>query len=114
MNKIKVSKKDMRENYRIVSAGYCDMQNLLHFKYPVAYSSGQYGWCCDYYNINNVVISTGYSPLSNKNMYCDYESIRKYEKMARDILSNNSIKWEDKEKEIENILIQFIEESKIK
>ena len=83
MNKIKASKKEMRDNYRILSIGYCDAQSLLCYENPVAYSAGVYGWSCDYYEVDGVIISTGYSPLNNKHMKDDYKLIREYESKAR-------------------------------
>lgn len=88
MNKIKTTKTEMRQNYRILSIGYCDAQSLLTFESPIAYSAGTYGWACDYYlirhpEVGEVIISTGYSPISTKNMIEDYKLIREYEEKAR-------------------------------
>ena len=83
MNKIKATKKEMRENYRILSIGYCDAQSLLAYESPIAYSVCAYGWACDYYDIEGVIISTGYSPLKSKNMKKDYKLIREYEEKAQ-------------------------------
>ena len=84
MNKIKATKTEMRQNYRILSVGYCDMQHLLAYETPISYSAGVYGWSCDYYYIQDVVVSTGYSPINSKNMKEDYKLIREYEKKARE------------------------------
>ena len=83
MNKIKTTKREMRDNYQILGIGYCDMQSLLAFQAPVAYSAGVYGWACDYYDINGVIISTGYAPLVTKNMKHDYNLVKQYEETAR-------------------------------
>lgn len=82
MRKIQAKKSDMRQNYRILSVGYCDMQYLLKFQNPVAYSAGVNGWDCDYYEIDGVVICTGYNPIKSKNMIDDYKLIREYEQKA--------------------------------
>ena len=82
MRKIQAKKSDMRQNYRILSVGYCDMQYLLKFQNPVAYSAGVNGWDCDYYEIDDVVICTGYNPIKSKNIIDDYELIREYEQKA--------------------------------
>ena len=66
MNKIKATKRDMKENYRIIGIGYCDAQFLLQYHDAVAYSVRAEGWACDYYDVYNVVISTGYSYINNK------------------------------------------------
>lgn len=110
MNKIKTTKAEMRENHYIISIGYCDLQYLLRFKNPVAYSCGVYGWGCDYYDIDGVIISTGYSPLNNKNVKFNYEIVRKYEQKARDIIQKYP--YEQQEKKINKLLSKFISECK--
>jgi hypothetical protein len=92
MNKIRATKREMRNNYRILSVGYCDLQHLLSYESPISYSSGVYGWCCDYYYVDDVIISTGYSPIDNKNMKNDYKLIRKYNDKARSINDKNKLK----------------------
>ena len=83
MIKLKATKKEMREGYYyILSVGYCGMQSLLKEQRPFAYSAWTEGWACDYYNIDGVLISTGYAPLSNKNMIEDYSIIKEYENKA--------------------------------
>lgn len=82
--KFKVTKKEMKENYRkIISIGYCDAQFLLKYESPIAYSTSVEGWACDYYDVNGVLISTGYSPLDDKNARHDYDLIREYDNKAR-------------------------------
>jgi hypothetical protein len=103
MNKIKTTKKEMKQNYRILGVGYCEIQTLLKYQNPVAYSSGVYGWACDYYYIDDVIISTGYSYIDNKNMKDDYNLIKEYEKKARSL--NNK-------EEVNNLLFELI--SKLK
>ena len=85
MIKLKVTKKEMRKHWYILSAGYCSMQSLLRERQPFAYSAWTDGWSCDYYDIDGVLVSTGYAPLSNKNMIEDYGLIREYENKALEI-----------------------------
>ena len=81
--KLRASKKELREGYyRIISIGYCDAQRLLNYEKAFAYSAGVYGWACDYYDIDGVLISTGYSPLASKNVKFDYKLVREYEDEA--------------------------------
>ena len=82
MIKLKATKKEMRKHWYILSAGYCSMQSLLNEQRPLAYSTRAEGWACDYYEIDGVLISTGYAPLSNKNMTKDYSLIMEYENKA--------------------------------
>jgi len=86
------------------------MQSLLNEQRPLAYSSRAEGWACDYYEIDDVLISTGYAPLSNKNMKCDYSLIREYENKALEIdslflhLDERKVKKEALLKELVNKL----------
>ena len=82
MIKLKATKKEMRKHWYILSAGYCSMQSLLNEQRPLAYSTRAEGWACDYYEVDDVLISTGYAPLSNKNMIEDYCIIKEYENKA--------------------------------
>lgn len=50
--KYRMTKKAIRESGAIIyKIGYCDLQFLLRFNNPFAYSEGVYGWSCDYYRI---------------------------------------------------------------
>lgn len=101
MNKIKATKTEMRKNYRIASIGYVEAQHLLNYKSPFAYTCGLNGWTADYYDIDGVLISTGYDPIASKNTKCDYKTVRKYDDLAS--------KAENKE-QIDKLLKEFIRE----
>ena len=107
--KLRATKKEMREGYdKVLRIGYCNAQNLLWGEEPFAYSAGRYGWCCDYYDINGVLISTGYAPIESKGMKSDYKRIREYEvedftvrrqktrELLEDMLDELRIKEEEK------------------
>ena len=99
--KIKTTRKNIEKNsYKIVSIGYCEAQHLLKYKSPFAYSSGVYGWNADYYDVNGVVIATGYRSLPNsKNTNCDYKTVRAFDDKASKAETSN---------EIESLLGDFI------
>ena len=83
MIKLKATKKEMREHYYyILSVGYCSMQSLLNEQRPLAYSTRAEGWACDYYEVDDVLISTGYAPLNDKNIIKDYSFIMECENKA--------------------------------
>ena len=83
MIKLKATKKEMREHFwYILSVDYCSMQSLLRERQPFAYSTRAEGWACDYYEVDEVLISTGYAPLNDKNMKKDYKIIMEYENKA--------------------------------
>ena len=84
--KFKTTQKAVKEGYRnIIEIGYCDLQFLLNYETPIAYTCGVYGWNSDIYQIdNNTVIVTGYRPFGNVNV--DYKLIREYNKKAGKIV----------------------------
>lgn len=60
------NREQRRNNFIVISIGYCDIQNITHFLRPEAYTCGLYGWNADFYAVpgfDNVIISTGYRPL---------------------------------------------------
>jgi hypothetical protein len=100
--KFKATKKEMKANYHhIIRVPYCAAQNMLKFSEPIAYSTRAEGWACDYYDIDGVLISTGYAPLDSKNAYTNYKTTRKYDDMAREVMERE---------EVENILKAYVSE----
>lgn len=71
--KYKTTKKEVLNEYEsVISVGYCDLQNLLWYVDPYAYTSGMYGWNADVYVVDcNTVIVTGYRPFGNVDVDCD-------------------------------------------
>ena len=79
--KLKTTKKQIRESaYQLYAVGYCELDSLLVYQSPFAYSSGVYGWSCDYYNLDGVIISTGYSPIGES---IAYDLQKKYNNLAK-------------------------------
>ena len=109
--KLKTTKREIKENsYYIIGIGYCGAQYLLQYTEPFAYSAGVYGWSCDYYNIDGVIISTGYSYIDNKNSKSNYDLLRKYEKKAEKIVYNYDISHKVKKNKLNKLLKAFINE----
>lgn len=107
--KYKTTKTSVKNGYyHIIGISYCKAQNLLHYQNPVAYSAGVYGWSCDYYDIDNTCISTGYNYIDNMNTKYDYETLLNYDNKACKIICDNSIKWEDKRIMVNKLLNEFI------
>lgn len=110
--KLKTTRKEIKNkvasNY-IWQVGYCDMQNLLHYKNAIAYTSGVYGWNFDLYEVDGVYFTTGYRNMIGKQV--DYELLREYEEQASEII-NSWKKYEYKEKKelVNNLLKDFIKE----
>ncbi len=105
--KLQTTKKQVRQHFNtILSIGYCDAQYLLDCKTPFAYSAGVYGWSCDYYQIGNICISTGYSPIGKP---VNYALLRELEGKARLIKHDYNLAYSDKEKQLDELLKQLID-----
>ena len=91
--KLKATKKEIKQGYKyILSVSYCRLQHLLNYYSPFAYSTRIEGWSCDYYQFDDVCISTGYSPLKSVNMNNDYDILKEYD--------TKSINWTKEEKDV--------------
>lgn len=107
--KFKTTKKQINNNFNtILSIGYCEAQFLTYFKSPFAYSAGLYGWVCDYYQLDNICISTGYNPIGQN---VDYKILRNYEARASKIINNYELKYELKVKKVNKLLNEFIKKA---
>ena len=103
-----VTQKFIRNVYgnKVFSVGYCGAQNLLSGSSRFAYNSGVYGWNCDYYNFNGVIICTGYRPHGRNGN----EITSKYEEIARSIRDNRALTWDERNAQIAAIRDQWIKE----
>ena len=106
--KFKATRRNMQNNYHyIISASYCSLQFLLKYRDPIAHSAGNTGWTCDYYDVNGVLISTGYAPINAKNTNCNYDLKREYDNKAREIICSN-LDWQEKENQVNSLLEEFV------
>lgn len=88
--KLKTTKKQIKDKaHKLFSVGYCELDYLLKYNEPFAYSAGVYGWACDYYNIDGTIISTGYQPIGK---LIDYELVKRYNNKAREIRNQEGMK----------------------
>lgn len=103
--KFKTTKKAIREmGDPIYCVSYCNLQNLLRFRDPFAYSTRAEGWACDYYSIENFIICTGYAPIGRKT---DYNLCREYDQKAREVLCDYSLTWEQQRDRLEELIEEF-------
>ena len=85
--KFKTTQKAINNAYRkVIRIGYCELQDLLRFESPDAYTCGVYGWNADIYTFGNVAIVTGYRPFGN--IRPAYDQIKLFEERAREIMNN--------------------------
>lgn len=106
--KLQTTKKQIRQGYNtILSVGYCELQSLLNYESPFAYSAGVYGWSCDYYNIDGVVICTGYSTIGER---VNYDLVKEYEakaeKIRRDMYTHKDIS-----KKLSKLVREFVKKA---
>lgn len=94
--KYETTKKAILSNYsNVIKVGYCDLQTLLKFRSPNAYTASKtYGWRADIYEITpNTVIVTGYAPFGN--IAPDYVTVKKYEDKAEELCEK---RWQSQER----------------
>ena len=84
--KYKTTSKAIKEGYyHIIPVGYCELQSLLKYKRPNAYTCGVYGWNYDVYDIGGRAICTGYRGMPSANVKKDsYAIAKKYEDLSHD------------------------------
>jgi len=112
MTKAKVTNKWLKANFNIIKICYCDLQHLLDYFKPMYYTCGIYGWNCDVYVIDyNNVICTGYRTPEG-NIKFNYSIVRKYEEEAMKLYYNNNMDYQEKKRQAEKLLNDFISEVK--
>ena len=105
--KFETTKKAMRAGYNnIITISYCRAESLLRNHEPVAYSAGEDGWSCDYYDINGTLICTGYRPISG--IRPSYDKVKEYDDKAYNIIANYDLDYEERKKQVEELLQSFI------
>ena len=105
MKKKTTRKATMKKFDKIISVGYCNLQNLLYLKDPESYWCGELGWYCDIYNVNGVAITTGYQPFGNYN--ADITVCELFESRAREIFKEIR-DYETQSKMIDNLIADFV------
>lgn len=107
--KFKTTQKAVKAGYTVtICIPYCDIQTLLSYENPVAYTTRREGWAADIYDMGgSVAIVTGYAPFGN--IRPAYDVRRRYEEQARKI-RYGSLKWEEQKEQLHELLRQFVEE----
>lgn len=112
--KYRTTAKAIREEYgknRILSIGYCGMQNLLSFFSESAYTCGVYGWNFDIYEVHGIAICTGYRGMPAGLSY-DWEKLSALEKDAEKIRADFKKPYKQAKAELEKMLFNFIDETR--
>lgn len=88
----------------VYQIGYCAAQHLLTYQTRFAYSTGVYGWNCDYYEIDNVILSTGYRPHGKP---VDYDTLKEYDTKAEKVVYSVN-HYEDRKNIVNGYLHEYI------
>lgn len=112
MNKFKITRKEIKENYRAISVPYCALQSLLNFKRCIAYNSGTYGWNYDVYDFRwefstDICICTGYRGYPG--IPVDYNIYTKYEEKAKKIIYGDS-PYQVQKANLDHLICEFLDE----
>ena len=107
---LQVRKKDiLNSSEKVLKVGYCQLQSLLNYENRFGYSSSNVnGWSCDYYKIDNVIISTGYNPIGDT---VKYEVVKRYELQAEKITNDYKLSYEERKQKVTELLHDFMNEA---
>lgn len=107
--KFRTTQKAIRANYnKIICVPYCELQNLLNYESPVAYTVRREGWAADIYDMGSgVAIVTGYAPFGN--IRPSYELRERYEKQAEKIRYEYS--YDQQRESLKSLARDFIKEA---
>lgn len=105
--KAKVTNKYIRNTFdNIFYVNDSRIEDAVRTIEPFAYNCGVYGWNCDFYEIDNVCISTGYRPIGKA---IDSKIVEKYRLKIQAIQSKN-YNWMLEKKHLNIVLHKFIKE----
>lgn len=107
--KLRTTKKEILANYdKIVCVPYCELQNLLNYETPVAYTVRREGWAADIYDMGGgVAIVTGFAPFGN--IHPSYELRKRYETQAKKIRWDYRLPRKQQER-LKRLMQEFIGE----
>lgn len=105
--KFKTTAKYIRSVYgdNCIKLGYCEACHLLRSHEPIAYTSGVYGWNFDLYYINGIAICTGYRGMIGS---LPAVPVTEYEEKARKIYDDYSRPYNEREKEVNKLLREWL------
>ena len=108
--KFKTTQKAIREGYHtIICVSYCNLQTVLAYESPIAYTSRREGWAADIYDMGGgVAIVTGYAPFGNARP--GYDICRKYEKQAEKIRYNYDLSYDRQRDMLKSLAKEFVKE----
>ena len=112
--KLQTTKSNIKNNFcTVLTVGYCEIEYLLNYCSPFAYSAGINGWMCNYYQpstrFGGVCIATGYNTDRLGGKRVNYELVKEYEQKACELLNDYA---QTNKREALNVLIdEFIKKA---
>ena len=112
--KYKTTRKQVKSGYStIIEVGYCNLQYLLQYHNPEAYTTRSEGWGADVYDMDRygyggVAIVTGYAPFGNNRL--PYNKLKEYDNEAKSIIQNYNMEYPEKREAIRKLVQAFITE----
>ena len=105
--KYRTTQKAVKEGYTYtIQVPYCELQSLLAYHTPDAYTARREGWGADVYDFGNTAIITGYAPFGS--IRPDYDTLKKYESETHEI-SKQHLDFTETQKAINGLLHEFID-----
>lgn len=103
--KYRTTQRDVTNGYGYVfRTGFCNLQNLLSYENPVAYTCGVYGWNADVYQFEGFAIVTGYRPFGRS---IPSEVVKRYERKASSIRNRKAWKYETKARALHTLAFRM-------
>ena len=88
--KFKTTNKELKQNGgKMYGVGYCQLQELLKYETPIAYTCGREGWKADIYQFDGFMLATGYS-LPPHAVRLDYHEVEELERRVYQAARNVS------------------------
>lgn len=105
--KTKMSRRKIKTDYKVYCIGNGNLQYMLNYVRPFAYSTRAEGWACDYYDVGNgIVLCDGYAPIGKK---VNFDIMDAFDKKAKEIWEE--FHWDDPEKcqkMLKNLIADFV------
>lgn len=102
--KYNTTEKTIKQNYsKIIKVGYCNLQYLLQYEEPIAYTCGSCGWKADIYDFDGIALVTGYCPFGN--IPADYDLCKEFEGKAQKIINSRTSRPDTELKQLIKSLI---------
>lgn len=109
----KLTKKAMRMRYKtILGTNDFYMQFLLKYQDCIGHSERAEGWACDYYYINDVLISYGYAPINTRGISENSDLIKEYGEKAQEVSEKYRFKYPQLKEAMYNLLYELMEKLK--